>query len=332
MVASAATSGLIMWAVADGGDATRIRYCLAHIAGSGSRISTLSEGCLPVSGGHHSPSQAPTLTWIGMTIESLPLSMDSVGMVRALLPTGVSSSSWPSTDLRWTPVYDCVAELQRENEGFWAIGGTGLDLHITRTRYEDAYEPRGLALPIVIPRITWRIRLSATKCSDKTSLGYRPENERAFAERALATWMQFCHDRGVNSEEDAIGIKKTTVALDKKLAKTFSDLVQSKQVEAAYDTSTLALHIPATPGIMAKIASKLGQPLLAARIELDIASATSMPAAMRQAQAATETVVRDEESETQKTAPVRVAGRKRRQIDDMDDSRAAKVLRADGLF
>ncbi|KAF4705818.1 EF-hand domain (C-terminal) containing, partial [Perkinsus olseni] len=224
MVASA-SSGLILWAAADhGGDATKIRYCLAHSAGSGSRMGVLSEGPLPVSAdGHHDAGQGPTLTWIGMTSESIPLSMDSVGMMRALLPTGMASAG-PSVDLRqsythpdcsiscprWMPVYDCVAEIQRENEGFWAIGGTGLNLHICRTRYEDAYEPRGLALPRVIPSITWRIRLSSSKGSDKTNLGDRPENERAFAERAVATWKQLCWDRGVDLGEDPSDMKKTT--------------------------------------------------------------------------------------------------------------------------
>lgn len=43
------------------------------------------------------------------------------------------------------------------------------------------------------------------------------------------------------------------VALDKKLVMKFRDLVQSKQLEAAYDTSILALQIPATPRFMAKV-------------------------------------------------------------------------------
>ncbi|KAF4676543.1 EF-hand domain (C-terminal) containing [Perkinsus olseni] len=371
MVASA-SSGLILWAVADhGGDATKIRYCLAHSAGSGSRVGVLSEGPLPVSAdGHHDAGQGPTLTWIGMTSESIPLSMDSVGMLRALLPTGMATAG-PSVDLRWMPVYDCVAEIQRENEGFWAIGGTGLNLHICRTRYEDAYEPRGLALPRVIPSIIWRIRLSSSKGSDKTSLGDRPENERAFAERAVATWKQFCWDRGVDLGEDPSEMKKTTVGLEKKLVMTFRDLVQSKQLEAAYDTSTLALQIPATPRFMAKMALKLGQPLLAARIEEDMASIaspsipavpqarpvipssapsgqTSVPSPARTAPPRTafdpvegeqrrEAPVTEEVTEGRnqgisKRGPIRgnpFANRKRRQ-NDVDDSNAAKVLRADG--
>ncbi|KAF4698841.1 hypothetical protein FOZ62_027471, partial [Perkinsus olseni] len=385
MVASA-SSGLILWAAADhGGDATKIRYCLAHSTGSGSRIGVLSEGPLPVSAdGHHDAGQGPTLTWIGMTSESIPLSMDSVGMMRALLPTGMATAG-PSVDLRqsythpdcsiscpgWMPVYDCVAEIQRENEGFWAIGGTGLNLHICRTRYEDAYEPRGLALPRVIPSIIWRIRLSSSKGSDKTSLGDRPENERAFAERAVATWKQFCWDRGVDLGEDPSEMKKTTVGLEKKLVMNFRDLVQSKQLEAAYDTSTLALQIPATPRFMAKMALKLGQPLLAARIEEDMASVaipsipavpqarpvmpSSAPSAQasapppartapprtafdpvegeqRREAAVTKEVTEGRNQGVPKRAPIRgnpFANRKRRQ-NDVDDSNAAKVLRADG--
>ncbi|EER02195.1 hypothetical protein Pmar_PMAR008977 [Perkinsus marinus ATCC 50983] len=307
MVASAA-SGLMLWAVADyGGDATKIRYTLAQTACGGSRVGVLSEGPLPVSGGHHDAGQGPTLTWIGMTTESMPLSMDSVGIIRALLPTGVFAF-WSSTDLKWTPVYDCVAELQRENEGFWAVGGAG----------------------------------------------------------------GFCQDRGINSGDEPSGIKKATVALDKKLVMKFRDLVQSKQLEAAYDTSLLALQIPATPRFMAKMALKLGQPLLAARIEEDMASVVipsmptgnvaqpvmAKPTPERQNRAipppstapprsafqpvenipsrrstGAEMLAETKEQEASKNSPIRgnpFANRKRRQNDDVDHTNAAKVLRADG--
>ncbi|KAF4677744.1 EF-hand domain (C-terminal) containing [Perkinsus chesapeaki] len=125
-LAASPLSGVILWAVAeDGGDATKIRYSLVRTAGSGSRVGLLAEGPLPVSGDvHHHAGQGPMLTWIGMTAESIPLSMDSVGVMRALVPMGVTVGC-PSTQLKWMPVYDCMAELQRENEGFWAIGGTG---------------------------------------------------------------------------------------------------------------------------------------------------------------------------------------------------------------
>ncbi|KAF4646844.1 hypothetical protein FOL47_005559, partial [Perkinsus chesapeaki] len=129
-----------------------------------------------------------------------------------------------------------------------------------------------MALPRIIPSIMWRIRLAYSKGSDKANLGERPENERALAERLVADWKLFCQEHSVHLGTESSEIKKSTVALDKRLVTTFRDLIQSKQIEAAYDTSTLAMQIPATPRFMAKMALKLGQPLLAARIEEDMVS------------------------------------------------------------